>query len=135
MQQTQLANQGIGAGSKAYDEALRPIEQARVDAAHQGVVGAGNVAASIVMPGGSRALPSMNGTAGLQLRGVREFSADWTLPGRLVINTDGVTTKWRLDAYPGILDHDPALAAALIHRDFSRGRDDATVVVLGLTAP
>ncbi len=44
MQGTQLANQGIGAGSKAYDEAMRPINQARVDASNQGVINAGNVA-------------------------------------------------------------------------------------------
>jgi anti-sigma regulatory factor (Ser/Thr protein kinase) len=126
---------------QAVHESLRATRGAAVlvaqiirmdDGARVTVAGAGNVASSIVMPGGSRALPSMNGTAGLQLRGVREFSADWTNPGRLVINSDGITTRWRLDSYPGILGHDPSLAAALIHRDFTRGRDDATVVVLGL---
>lgn len=43
-QQTQLANQGIQAGSEAWDNANRPIEQARVDATNQGVINAGNVA-------------------------------------------------------------------------------------------
>lgn len=43
-QKAQLANQGIEAGSTAYDNALRPIEQGRVDASNQGVIGAGNVA-------------------------------------------------------------------------------------------
>jgi len=43
-QGTQLANQGISAGTEAYDNAMRPIEQARVDASNQGVINAGNVA-------------------------------------------------------------------------------------------
>ena len=43
-QQTQLANQGIQAGSNAYDNALRPIQQERTDIANQGVINAGNVA-------------------------------------------------------------------------------------------
>ncbi len=43
-QQTQLANQGISAGTEAYNNALRPIEQARVDASNQATINAGNVA-------------------------------------------------------------------------------------------
>ncbi len=43
-QQTQLANQGIAAGTEAYDNAMRPIERARVDASNQATVNAGNVA-------------------------------------------------------------------------------------------
>jgi hypothetical protein len=43
-QQTQLANQGISAGSEAYDNALRPLQQERTDIANQGVINAGNVA-------------------------------------------------------------------------------------------
>lgn len=43
-QATQLVNQGINPGTEAWDNAFRPIEQARVDAANQGVINAGNVA-------------------------------------------------------------------------------------------
>lgn len=43
-QQTQLANQGITPGTEAYNNALRPIEQARVDAANQATINAGNLA-------------------------------------------------------------------------------------------
>lgn len=137
-----LTDRQPGDALRSIHESLRATRGAAVlvlevkrteSGARATVAGAGNVAGSIVVPGGSRSLPSMNGTAGLQLRGVREFSADLTNPGRIVVNSDGVTTRWRLDAYPGILHHDPALAAALIHRDFSRGRDDATVMVLGLS--
>lgn len=43
-QQTQLANQGIAPGSEAYNNALQPLERARVDASNQATLNAGNVA-------------------------------------------------------------------------------------------
>ena len=39
-----------------------------------------------------------------------------------------------LDPYPGLAVRQPALVAAVLYRDFSRGRDDVTVVV-GRRAP
>jgi hypothetical protein len=49
-----------------------------------------------------------------------------------VLHTDGITTRWRADAYRGILAHDPAILAAALQRDHSRGRDDATVLAFRL---
>ncbi len=43
-QQTQLANQGIQAGSNAYDNALRPIMQERTDISNQGLANATGLA-------------------------------------------------------------------------------------------
>ena len=48
----------------------------------------------------------------------------------MVLASDGIRTHMDLGAYPGIWQHHPALAAALLFRDFSRRRDDTTVVVL-----
>jgi hypothetical protein len=45
------------------------------------------------------------------------------------MHSDGVSAHWTLDAYPGLRQHDPLTIAAVLLRDFSRGRDDATVVV------
>ena len=46
-----------------------------------------------------------------------------------VLHSDGLTSSWSLDAYPGLLTRDPALIAGVLYRDFVRGRDDVTVVV------
>ena len=46
------------------------------------------------------------------------------------MHSDGLQTSWDLDRYPGIHRRDPALIAALLYRDFERGRDDVTVVVV-----
>lgn len=43
-QKTQLYNQGIREGSQAWDNAMRPIQQSRVDASNQATIQAGNIA-------------------------------------------------------------------------------------------
>ncbi|MHB1223955.1 MAG: SpoIIE family protein phosphatase, partial [Gemmatimonadaceae bacterium] len=93
--------------------------------------GVGNIAAGLHSPdGGTRSFASHNGTVGHVVRKVQEFQHDWDAGGVLLMHSDGINTRWRLDAYPGLLHHDPALVAGAIYRDAARGRDDATVVVL-----
>ena len=96
--------------------------------------GVGNTVATIVGASGTKALPSMNGTAGLTLPSAKTFTAPWSVGDTLVMHSDGIATRWRLDAYPAIRQHDPAITAAVLHRDFSRGRDDATVLAFSLRA-
>jgi hypothetical protein len=38
--------------------------------------------------------------------------------------------QWDLKSYPGLVERDPALIAAVLLRDFIRGGDDVTVVVV-----
>ncbi len=91
--------------------------------------GLGNVAG--VLLGGLRAqyMVSHNGTAGLEARRFQEF--DYPLPpeGAIVMHSDGLTTSWSLDAYPGLLRRHPAVIAGVLYRDASRGRDDVCVLV------
>lgn len=93
--------------------------------------GIGNIAAGIHAADGTRrSLASHNGTVGHVVRTVQEFRYDMGPGGVLLMHSDGINTRWRLDAYPGLLHHDPALVAGAIYRDAARGRDDATVVAL-----
>lgn len=92
----------------------------------------GNTVSAILGPGKPRSLASMNGTAGMQVGRLQAFAQELDAGAALVMHTDGITTRWRLDAYPGILGHDPAILAAVLHRDFQRPRDDATALVLTL---
>ena len=91
--------------------------------------GVGNIAASIVAPGASRSMTSYNGIVGQQMERVREFSYPWNEDSILVMHSDGLATRWNLDSYPGIWNKTPGTIAAVLHRDFSRGRDDVTVLV------
>jgi len=94
--------------------------------------GVGNVAGIVVTGGEQRHMVSHNGIVGHQVHKIQEFAYPCP-PGALVIlASDGLRTQWRLDAYPGIARRDATLVAATLWRDYTRGRDDATVVALRL---
>ena len=72
---------------------------------------------------------SHNGTLGHQVPKIQEFNYNWPSDALLVFMTDGIVTQWNIDAYPGLSRRHPSLIAAVLYRDFNRGRDDATVIV------
>jgi serine/threonine protein phosphatase PrpC len=95
--------------------------------------GLGNIAGHLVRPGARaterRGMVSLPGIAGHQRRTVREFSYP-VEPGDLVVlHSDGITDKWRLNDYPGLPTHTPLVIAATLLRDAGVRRDDATVLV------
>ena len=95
--------------------------------------GVGNVAASMVSPHAPRqGLAQHNGTAGVTMRRVQEFTYPIRPHDVLVMHSDGIGTHWNAENHAGLWARDPALIAAAIYRDHTRGRDDATVVVARL---
>jgi anti-sigma regulatory factor (Ser/Thr protein kinase) len=92
--------------------------------------GVGNISGAVVTLGASRQMVSLNGTIGHEARKIQQFVYPWAPSSMLVMHSDGLTAQWRLDKYPGLVSRDPALVAGTLYRDFSRGRDDATVVAL-----
>ena len=48
----------------------------------------------------------------------------------VVLHTDGVTDRWDLAAYPGLVTHQPVVVAATLLRDAGVRRDDAGVLVV-----
>lgn len=92
--------------------------------------GLGNINARICKRDGSTtALVSMNGTAGMEARSLREFSYEWPPAAAVVLHSDGVSSRWDLTGYPGLLDRAPSIISGVIFRDFCRDTDDASVVV------
>jgi hypothetical protein len=91
--------------------------------------GLGNIAGAIIgVTGEARRLVSHNGIAGHNARRVQSF--DYPCPdGVLIMHSDGVGTRWSMDDYPGLVNAHPMLIAGVLYRDYTRGRDDATVVV------
>jgi hypothetical protein len=77
-------------------------------------------------------LSSYPGTLGTQLSmpKTRLQQYKWPSGATLVMCSDGIRAGWGLSAYPGLIGHDPAVIAAVLHRDFARGTDDATVLVV-----
>ena len=92
--------------------------------------GVGNIGVCIHYQESRRHLVSHNGIVGSNLRKVQEFSEKWERDALLIAHSDGINTRWDLDLYPGLVHCHAALIAAVIYRDFSRGRDDSAVVVV-----
>jgi hypothetical protein len=118
--------------------ALRPTRGAAVAVASCLVgsntlsyAGVGNISGVLLSRDGrTRGLMSHNGTVGSELRSVQELPYEWADADRLVMHSDGITSRWQLGSYTGLGLLHPALTAAILFRDFLRGKDDATVVVL-----
>ena len=92
--------------------------------------GVGNIAAAVIPQSGPlRRLVSFAGTAGHEVRKIVEFCYPWDSRSLLLMHSDGLQTHWSLDSYPGLFERHPSVIAGVLYRDFSRGRDDVTVVV------
>jgi len=92
--------------------------------------GVGNISGTLMSTGKSQGMVSQNGTLGnFQRRGLQfEYARE---PGaRLIMYSDGISGRWELKNRADLLVRHPAIIAAAIYRDYGRGRDDATVVVV-----
>jgi anti-sigma regulatory factor (Ser/Thr protein kinase) len=95
-------------------------------------VGIGNIGACIIDAEKSRGLASHPGIVGLQYRKAQVFEYPDVKGQLLIMYSDGLQSRWNLRDYPGLMLRHPAVIAALLHRDYSRGRDDVTVLVVAL---
>lgn len=117
-------------------EALRPTRGAALaiatldsNAGQLTFAGIGNISASIVIDGVRRQLMSHNGIVGHNIRKVQDLVFPCPAGATVILASDGLGTSWDLAAYPGLLACAPAIVAAVLLRDYSRGRDDASVLV------
>ncbi len=93
-------------------------------------VGVGNVIGRICAETDSRQLVSHNGIVGQEARRIQAFSAPLPATALIVLHSDGLASQWSLASYPGLARRHPAVVAAVLYRDFGRGRDDTTVMVI-----
>jgi hypothetical protein len=91
--------------------------------------GIGNISGLVRAPGGARHMVSHAGIVGHEARKFQEFIYPWSQDSMLVMYSDGLATHWDLDQYPGLAARSPSLIAGVLYRDFTRGRDDVTVVI------
>jgi len=93
--------------------------------------GLGNISSTVLLPGGRRqTMVSHNGTAGRSVARIQEFTYPVPRGATLVLFSDGLATHWDLAPYPQVERHAPSLTAGVLYRDFSRRRDDVTVIVV-----
>jgi hypothetical protein len=91
--------------------------------------GLGNIVGSIVADNSRRNLVSHNGTAGHAAARINDYSYPIPQHSMLVLHSDGLGTHWNPADYPGLWTSDPSIVAGVLYRDFTRRRDDVTVVV------
>jgi anti-sigma regulatory factor (Ser/Thr protein kinase) len=92
----------------------------------------GNVSARLLHHGGQHSIVAFNGTVGMREAppSTKVMHHPWPAGATLVLWTDGLASYIDLVADAELFTHDPAVAAAALHRDYGRGRDDATVVIV-----
>lgn len=108
------------------------VEEATKEVTFTGV---GNVDARLISDGPTQYLVPQNGIVGHGMPVLRSTILTMPPGGRLVMHSDGIVARWRLDAYEGGKKLHPGLLAGIIYRDFARERDDVTVLVLADLAP
>ncbi|MBB2912184.1 anti-sigma regulatory factor (Ser/Thr protein kinase) [Streptosporangium becharense] len=108
------------------------VAVARVDraAGKASFAGLGNVSAWIVHQDGRQGMVSVPGIAGHQARTLRQY--EYTVPphGVVVLHSDGLSERWDITTYPGLVTRLPSVIAATLLRDAGTRRDDACVVAL-----
>jgi anti-sigma regulatory factor (Ser/Thr protein kinase) len=114
------ATRGAAGAVATFDSRSRTIRFA----------GIGNISALVFDSGQARHMTSLPGILGHEIRNVREFTYEWPDQSLALLYSDGIATHWSIGSYPGLVSRDPALIAGVIYRDWNRGRDDATVVVV-----
>jgi len=70
-----------------------------------------------------------NGTLGARLSNVRVWPHRLSEGATLVLASDGISTTWDINSYPGLATKSPQMLAGILLRDFARNSDDATVLV------
>ena len=111
MQKTQLANQGVAAGSEAYNNAMIPLERARVDASNQATINAGNIAGQNLQQGQTLRNQGIQERTSIRNQPLQDYQAlqgfgggvtqpTWATPTQAQIPTTDVTSP-QIAAYQG----------------------------------
>nr|WP_260854500.1 ATP-binding SpoIIE family protein phosphatase [Paraburkholderia sp. BCC1884] len=120
------AHQGI----KTTRGAVMAIAMFDTDSALMQYAGVGNIVAIVASGDDTQHLISTDGTVGYNMRTVRPTEVAWRKGSVYIATTDGLSTRWNLNRHPGLTDRHPSLIANVLHRDFGRDADDATIVVV-----
>lgn len=120
------AHQGI----KATRGAVMAIAMFDADNRVLSFAGVGNIVGIVAAGDDTQHLLSTDGTVGYNMRIVRPCEASWVTGSVYIATTDGLSTRWNLNRHPMLLRRHPSLIASVLHRDFARDADDATVIVV-----
>jgi hypothetical protein len=94
------------------------------------ICGIGNILTRLFSGVTYRNYMSYNGTVGLNVPNSLKASIyKMEKNQHLVMCSDGIRTRWDLNRYPSIFKYDNTLMAAALYSDFTRGNDDASILI------
>lgn len=111
-------------GTRGAAVAVARLQNGRVTFA-----GIGNVGMWIDDGERRQGLLSTPGIVGSHSRRIREVEGPLPAGAIVVMHSDGLTSKWDLRSYPGLVKHDARIIAATLIRDAGIHHDDASIVV------
>ncbi|MGA1871206.1 MAG: ATP-binding protein [bacterium] len=109
------------------------ISIALIDDAHKTMeyVGIGNILTRVVKSPVPVSPANYNGIVGATLQSFKCFTHPWSQGNVIIMTSDGISDKYDLTKYPGLIIKHPVIIANIILRDYGRASDDATVIVGG----
>ena len=103
---------------------------ARLGSGTMTYAGVGNISGHLVTHEKSQGLLSHNGTLGMHQRRTQQLEYPVEPGALLILHSDGISARWDIKSRAELLAQHPAIIAATLYRDYSRGRDDSTIVVV-----
>jgi anti-sigma regulatory factor (Ser/Thr protein kinase) len=91
--------------------------------------GLGNIFGAVADGDRRRVMVGQPGIAGHHRPRLRETDLPLPTSATVVLHSDGLTDRWSLDRYPGLLGRSPVVIATTLLRDAGVRRDDAAVLV------
>lgn len=120
------------AGTRGAAVGVAHVEPAHGRLSYSGV---GNISGRILSAGRVRGLVTHPGILGHKPGRPTETRYDLEPGSWVVLHSDGLTERWDVHAYPGILGHSPLLLAATLMRDAGIRRDDASILTMKVPDP
>lgn len=92
--------------------------------------GVGNISMKVISAANIHGCFSYNGIVGhIMPASLNDHLLQWNNKTDIIImHSDGLTGRWDVKKYPGIMQHNLVLLCAALYKDHSRGNDDTTIL-------
>ncbi|WKN32181.1 anti-sigma regulatory factor [Porifericola rhodea] len=92
--------------------------------------GVGNISGKMIAYNKTKHFSSFNGIVGHAMSSrINNQKIKWERGSQLLLHSDGLVSRSDPSKYTQLQNHDPAILAACLYRDYSRGNDDTTIII------
>lgn len=92
--------------------------------------GIGNIIGRVISFKKSYRMISYHGIVGEEVRKCKEYKYPFFKDDLLIVHSDGLSSRWSRDDYPGLWFKHPTLIAGTLYRDHRRLQDDCSMIVV-----